>query len=110
MENLPTHIYGYNNEHDVIVYTVVEDMQSECGQPCHHFQKSPIWSLYTEMQTIGITVANVMRFKTKSFKRNENSVNGALVPKLKFYLLGGFLGVCGIQPYGTHHPGDMVSV
>ncbi len=25
---LPTHIYGYNNEHDVIVYTVVKDTQS----------------------------------------------------------------------------------
>ncbi len=34
MGNLPIHIYGYNNEHDVIVYTV------ECGQPCHCFQKS----------------------------------------------------------------------
>ncbi len=29
MGNLPIHIYGYNNEHDVIVYTV------ECGQPRH---------------------------------------------------------------------------
>ncbi len=25
MGNLPTHIYGYNNEHAVIVYTVVKD-------------------------------------------------------------------------------------
>ncbi len=34
MENLPIHVYGYNdNEHDVIVYTVVKDMQSECLQP-----------------------------------------------------------------------------
>ncbi len=24
MGNLPVHIYGYNNEHDVIVYTVVQ--------------------------------------------------------------------------------------
>ncbi len=38
MGNLPIHIYGYNNEHDVIVYTV------ECGQPrC-------FWSVYTETQ------------------------------------------------------------
>ncbi len=27
--NLPIHIYGYNKEHDVIVYTVVKDTQSE---------------------------------------------------------------------------------
>ncbi len=38
MGNLPIHIYEYNNEHDVIVYT---DTQSECGQPRHRFQKSP---------------------------------------------------------------------
>ncbi len=48
-ENLPMHIYGYNNEHDVIVYTVVKDTQRECGQP-HSFQKSPFWSVYTETQ------------------------------------------------------------
>ncbi len=41
MGNLPIHIYGYNNEHAVIVYMVVKDTQSECGQPRHHFQKSP---------------------------------------------------------------------
>ncbi len=23
---------------------------AECGQPFHHFQKSPLWSVYTEMQ------------------------------------------------------------
>ncbi len=33
MGNLPLHIYGYNNEHDVIV----KDTQSECGQPHHRF-------------------------------------------------------------------------
>ncbi len=44
MGNLPIHIYGYNNEHDVIVYTV------ECGQPRHCFQKSAFWSVYTETQ------------------------------------------------------------
>ncbi len=33
MGDLPIHIYGYNNEHDVIVYTVVNDTQSEYGQP-----------------------------------------------------------------------------
>ncbi len=38
------YIYGYNNQHDVIVYTVVKDTQSECGQPSHHFQKSQFWS------------------------------------------------------------------
>ncbi len=35
------HIYGDNNEHDVIVYTVVKDTQRECGQPRQRFQKSP---------------------------------------------------------------------
>ncbi len=49
MGNLPLHIFGYNNEHDVIVYTVVKDTQSEYGQPRHHF-KSLFWSVYTEMQ------------------------------------------------------------
>ncbi len=44
------HIYVYNNEHDVIVYTVIKDMQRECGQPRHHFQKSLFWSVYTETQ------------------------------------------------------------
>ncbi len=43
MWNIPLHIYGYNNEHDVIVYTVVKDTQSG-----HRFQKSPFWSIYTE--------------------------------------------------------------
>ncbi len=33
MGNLPIHFYGYNNEHDVMVYTVVKDTQRECGQP-----------------------------------------------------------------------------
>ncbi len=41
MGNLPIHIYGYNNEHDVIVYMAVKDTQIECGQPRHRFQKSP---------------------------------------------------------------------
>ncbi len=50
MGNLPIHIYGYNNEHDVIVYTVIKDTQSKCGQSRHRFQKSPFWSVYTETQ------------------------------------------------------------
>ncbi len=50
MGNLPIHIYGYSNEHDVIVYTVIKDTQRECGQPRHHFQKSPFWLVYTETQ------------------------------------------------------------
>ncbi len=50
MGNLPIHIYGYNNEHDVIVYTVIKDTQRECGQPRHCFQKSQFWSVYTETQ------------------------------------------------------------
>ncbi len=37
MGNLPIHIYGYNNDHEV-VYTVVKDTQSKCGQPHHRFQ------------------------------------------------------------------------
>ncbi len=48
MGNRPIHIYGYNNEHDFIVYTVVKDTKSECGQPRHRFKKSPFWSVYTE--------------------------------------------------------------
>ncbi len=47
MRNLPIHIYGYKNEHDVIVYTVFKDTQSKCGQPRHRFQKSLFWSVYT---------------------------------------------------------------
>ncbi len=31
MGNLPIHIYGYNNEHDVIVYNVIKDTHGECG-------------------------------------------------------------------------------
>ncbi len=46
MGNLPIHIYGYNYEHDVIVYTVVKDTQRECGQSCHHFQKCPFGPLH----------------------------------------------------------------
>ncbi len=50
MVNLPTHSYGYNNEHGVIVYMVVKDTPKESGQQCHRFQKSPFLSLYTETQ------------------------------------------------------------
>ncbi len=50
MGNLPIQIYEYKNEHDVIVYTVIKDTQSECGQPPHLFQESPSWSVYTETQ------------------------------------------------------------
>ncbi len=50
MGNLPIHIYGYNNEHDVIVYTVIKDTQSESEQLRHPFQKSQFWSIYTETQ------------------------------------------------------------
>ncbi len=50
MGNLPIHVYGYNNEHDGIVYTVIKDTQRECGQPRHPFQKSQFWSAYTETQ------------------------------------------------------------
>ncbi len=46
MGNLPIHIYGYNNVHDVIVNTVVKDTQRECGQPRHHFQM--FWSISNE--------------------------------------------------------------
>ncbi len=31
--------YGYNNEHDVIVYTVVKDTQCECGIATPSFSK-----------------------------------------------------------------------
>ncbi len=48
MGNLLIFICGYNNEHNVIVYTVVKDTKSECGQSRHRFQKSQFWSVYTE--------------------------------------------------------------
>ncbi len=47
MGYLSIHFYGYNNEHDVIVYTVVKDTQRECGQPRYRFQKSPFSTLKT---------------------------------------------------------------
>ncbi len=47
MRNLPIHIYVYNSEHAVIVYTVI----SECAQPCRRFQTSPFRSVYTETYT-----------------------------------------------------------
>ncbi len=28
------HSCKYNNEHDVIVYTIIKDTQSQCEQPC----------------------------------------------------------------------------
>ncbi len=48
----PYNIYGYNNEHDVIVFTIIKDTQSKCGQPRHRFQKSPFCSVYTETQPL----------------------------------------------------------
>ncbi len=42
----------------MLVYTVVKDMQCECGQPRHRFQKSPFWSVYIETQP--------RRFQTKT--------------------------------------------
>ncbi len=50
MGNLPIHIYGYNNEHDVIVYTVVKDYAERMWAATDCFQKSPFWSVYTETQ------------------------------------------------------------
>ncbi len=47
MGKLHIHIYRYNKEH-VIVYKVIEDTQSECGQPRHRFQKSPFSTLKTQ--------------------------------------------------------------
>ncbi len=64
--DLPTHIYGYSNEHDVIVYTVVKDTQSECGQPHHRFQKSPFW-LFTLKRNPG-GKRGLQRFKILSFR------------------------------------------
>ncbi len=66
MGDLPIHIYGYNNEHAVIVYTVVKDTQSECGQPRHRFQKSPFWSVYTEMQVFKLK-RGLQRFQKSQF-------------------------------------------
>ncbi len=51
LERISIHIYGYNNEHAVFVYTVVKDKQSECGQPRHSFQKSQFCSVYNKMQS-----------------------------------------------------------
>lgn len=64
MRNLPTRIYGFNNAHDVVVYTVVKDMQRECGQPRHRFSKSPFSSVYTETQ--------LQRFQKSQFSKLEN--------------------------------------
>ncbi len=61
MGNLPIHIYGYNNEHDVIVYTVVKDTQYKCGQPRHRFQKSPFWSVYTRGHQVRSWRAGVLQ-------------------------------------------------
>ncbi len=61
MGNLPIHIYGYNNEHDVIVYTVVKEKVSVFGpftlklnpvvfklkRGLQRFQKSPFSTLKT---------------------------------------------------------------
>ncbi len=55
MGNLPIHIYGYNDEHDVNVYTVIKDTQSQC-----RFQKSLFWSVYTE------TLRQSFQTKTRS--------------------------------------------
>lgn len=51
LEHLPLHIYGYNNERDVIVYMVIKDTQSEYGQLHNRFQESPFLSIYTENAT-----------------------------------------------------------
>ncbi len=79
MGNLPIHIYGYNNEHDVIVYTVIKDTQRECGQPRHRFQKSPFWSVYTETQprSFQTKTGSVAFFKSLSFqpRKHRSSVN-----------------------------------
>ncbi len=55
MGNLPLHIYGYNNEHDVIVYRVVKDTQRECGQLRHRFQKSAFCSVYNRNASPGFS-------------------------------------------------------
>ncbi len=60
MGNLPIHIYGYSNEHDVIVYTVVFKslrfgpftLKHNPGvfklkRGLQHFQKSPFSTLKT---------------------------------------------------------------
>ncbi len=49
MGNLPTHIYGYNNEHDV--YMVVKDTQWECEQPSYNLKK--FWS-FTLKRNLGV--------------------------------------------------------
>ncbi len=59
MRNLLIHIYVYNSEHAVIVYTVI----SECAQPCRRFQTSPFRSVYTETY-IYIYIYIYIQFKT----------------------------------------------
>ncbi len=66
MGNLPIHIYGYINEHDVIVYMVIKDTQKECGQP-HHLRFSPF--------TLKLNPAKwgVQCFQKSQFSRVENN-------------------------------------
>ncbi len=72
--NLPIRIYGYNNEHDVIVYTVIKNTQRECGQPRHRFQKSPFWSVYTETQPRSFqTETGSAAFSKVSIFNHENA-------------------------------------
>ncbi len=69
------HIYGYNNEHDVNVYTVVKDTQCECGQPRHRFQKSPFWSVYTETQPQSFQTKTGSAVFSKVSVKRQSSVN-----------------------------------
>ncbi len=75
MGNLPTHIYWYNNEHYVIVYTVVKDTQSECGQPCHRFQKNLSFGPFTLKDNPGVfkLKRGLRRFRKSQFSRVENT-------------------------------------
>ncbi len=78
MRHLPIHIYGYNNEHDVFVYTVVKDTHRECGQPRHRFHKSPFCSVYTETQPRSFqTKTGSAAFSSLSFRPRKrwSSVN-----------------------------------
>ncbi len=74
MLGLPIHIYGYNNEHDVIVYTVVKDTQRECGRP-HIIFKSLRFGPFTLKRNPGVfkVKRGLQRFRKSLFSRVENA-------------------------------------
>ncbi len=64
----------------IVVYTVVKDTQSECGKPRLHFQKSPFWSVYTEMQPWSFQTKARSHYKLHSATKQHDPIhfNGEL--------------------------------